>query len=511
MAGWPARRSSPPASSSSPARSPPTAYVDIPKLVRETIIDIGYDDGDVRLRRQHLRRHHLDRRAVARHRPGRRHRPRDPHRHLRRGRPQRPGRRRPGDDVRLRLRRDRRPHAAADLAGPPPRRAAGRGPQGRHRAATCGPTARPRSPSTTRTASPSRAASTVLISTQHDAGRRPRDQIKPDLHRARHRRRSSPSSSPATTTTVLRQPDRQLRARRPARRRRPHRPQDHRRHLRRRGPPRRRRLLRQGPVEGRPLGRLRRPLGGQERRGRRRRRPVRDPGGLRHRRGPPRLDHGRDVRHRARSTPSADRRRPSTRSSTSARPPSSATSTCAGPIYRKTAAYGHFGRNEPGFTWEQTHASVTCAPPWACRPVHGTRHAGEPVGFPGVIVPDDLRYTSDHEWVRKEDDGRLRIGITDYAQDALGDVVFVQLPDVGAAFEVERRLFRGGVHQVGQRRLRPGGRHGRRGQRRPGRRAPAPQRGPLRRGVDLRASSPPTPRPTTGSSTPPRTAISPSA
>jgi glycine cleavage system H protein len=46
-------------------------------------------------------------------------------------------------------------------------------------------------------------------------------------------------------------------------------------------------------------------------------------------------------------------------------------------------------------------------------------------------VPDDLRYSSDHEWVRVED-GRFRIGITDYAQDALGDVVFVQVPEVGA-------------------------------------------------------------------------------
>ena len=46
-------------------------------------------------------------------------------------------------------------------------------------------------------------------------------------------------------------------------------------------------------------------------------------------------------------------------------------------------------------------------------------------------VPDDLRYTSDHEWARLED-GRIRIGITDYAQDALGDVVFVQLPEPGA-------------------------------------------------------------------------------
>jgi glycine cleavage system H protein len=46
-------------------------------------------------------------------------------------------------------------------------------------------------------------------------------------------------------------------------------------------------------------------------------------------------------------------------------------------------------------------------------------------------VPDDLRYTADHEWVRLED-GKLRIGITDFAQDALGPVVFVQLPAVGA-------------------------------------------------------------------------------
>lgn len=46
-------------------------------------------------------------------------------------------------------------------------------------------------------------------------------------------------------------------------------------------------------------------------------------------------------------------------------------------------------------------------------------------------VPDDLRYTSDHEWVRSED-GRIRIGITEYAQDALGDIVFVQLPEPGS-------------------------------------------------------------------------------
>ena len=49
-------------------------------------------------------------------------------------------------------------------------------------------------------------------------------------------------------------------------------------------------------------------------------------------------------------------------------------------------------------------------------------------------VPDDLRYTADHEWARLED-GKIRIGITDYAQDALGDVVFVELPAPGTAVD----------------------------------------------------------------------------
>jgi len=46
-------------------------------------------------------------------------------------------------------------------------------------------------------------------------------------------------------------------------------------------------------------------------------------------------------------------------------------------------------------------------------------------------IPGDLRYSSDHEWVRVEGE-LVRIGITDYAQDALGDVVYVDLPAVGA-------------------------------------------------------------------------------
>ena len=49
-------------------------------------------------------------------------------------------------------------------------------------------------------------------------------------------------------------------------------------------------------------------------------------------------------------------------------------------------------------------------------------------------VPDDLKYTAEHEWVRA-DGGTARVGITDYAQQALGDVVYVSLPEVGASVE----------------------------------------------------------------------------
>jgi glycine cleavage system H protein len=47
-------------------------------------------------------------------------------------------------------------------------------------------------------------------------------------------------------------------------------------------------------------------------------------------------------------------------------------------------------------------------------------------------IPADLYYTEEHEWVQRTGDDTVRVGITDYAQSALGDVVFVQLPDLGA-------------------------------------------------------------------------------
>jgi glycine cleavage system H protein len=48
------------------------------------------------------------------------------------------------------------------------------------------------------------------------------------------------------------------------------------------------------------------------------------------------------------------------------------------------------------------------------------------------VIPEDLRYTAEHEWVSGDGSGPVRVGITHFAQDALGDIVFVQLPDEGA-------------------------------------------------------------------------------
>ena len=49
-------------------------------------------------------------------------------------------------------------------------------------------------------------------------------------------------------------------------------------------------------------------------------------------------------------------------------------------------------------------------------------------------IPSDLKYTKDHEWLRLESDGSVVVGVTDYAQESLGDVTFVELPDVGDTF-----------------------------------------------------------------------------
>ncbi len=52
-----------------------------------------------------------------------------------------------------------------------------------------------------------------------------------------------------------------------------------------------------------------------------------------------------------------------------------------------------------------------------------------------TMIPDDLRYTKDHEWVREEGNGEYSVGITDHAQTALGDLVFIELPELGGAVE----------------------------------------------------------------------------
>ena len=51
------------------------------------------------------------------------------------------------------------------------------------------------------------------------------------------------------------------------------------------------------------------------------------------------------------------------------------------------------------------------------------------------MYPEDLKYTAEHEWVRPGDGGMMRIGITDYAQEQLGDIVYVSLPEVGDEVE----------------------------------------------------------------------------
>lgn len=60
-------------------------------------------------------------------------------------------------------------------------------------------------------------------------------------------------------------------------------------------------------------------------------------------------------------------------------------------------------------------------------------------------LPEDVRYTDDHEWARKEGDN-LKIGVSDYAQDQLGDIVFVELPEVGDSFDQKQEF--GSVESV---------------------------------------------------------------
>ncbi len=55
-------------------------------------------------------------------------------------------------------------------------------------------------------------------------------------------------------------------------------------------------------------------------------------------------------------------------------------------------------------------------------------------------IPSELKYTKSHEWVRSEEDGSVSIGITDHAQELLGDLVFVELPEVGSTMSAEEAV-----------------------------------------------------------------------
>ena len=257
-----------------------STYVHIPDLVRRHGRGHRLHRRELRDGRPHLRGAHLDRPPVARHRDGRGFGPE-----------QGAGRRRPGHDVRLRHQRDPGADAAADHAGAPDRGAAGRGAEGlpgHPRLEWLRPDGKSQVSVEYEGDRPV-AVRTVVVSTQHAerSGSRQLGQgtiregvieevIKPVLDAAR---------SGVPRHQVPDQPDRPVRDRRSARRRRAHRPEDHRGHLRRHGPPRRRRLQRQGPVQGGPVGGVRRPLGRQEHRRGQAGPPVRGPGGLRDRRG----------------------------------------------------------------------------------------------------------------------------------------------------------------------------------------------------------------------------------
>ncbi len=55
-------------------------------------------------------------------------------------------------------------------------------------------------------------------------------------------------------------------------------------------------------------------------------------------------------------------------------------------------------------------------------------------------VPDNLKYAASHEWLLLNADGTITVGITDHAQEALGDLVFIELPDVGGHYDAEKEI-----------------------------------------------------------------------
>ncbi len=198
----------------------------------------------------------------------------------------------------------------------------------------------------------------LLISTQHKPDIDGETLIKPDLWEhvvepVLHEEYKELFTDKELFESFLVNPTGKFEIGGPAGRRRPHRAQDHRRHLRRRGPPRRRRLLRQGSLKGRPLGRLRGALRGQERGRRRARRSLRGPGRVRDRCRPPGVADGRDLRHRKAHRLGAD-----TAGLRGVRPAPgrdpAATSTCAGRSSRRPPPTATSAATDHDFTWERT-------------------------------------------------------------------------------------------------------------------------------------------------------------
>ena len=243
-----------------------------------------------------------------------------------------------------------RPHAAADLAGAPPGRAPGRGAPRRRGAV---PPPRRQDPGDVRLRGRP-AGAPAHRAHLHPARprRRSRRPHPPGPHRARHPARSCPSSSATTTTRCS--STRRARSSSAARTPTP-------------GSPGRKIIVDTyggmarhggGAFSGKDPSKVDRSAAYAARWvakhvvGLGRGQALRGAGGLRHRRRPPGVGPRRDVRHQHRRR-SRRSRRPFARCSTSARRPSSRELDLRRPIFSKTAAYGHFGRPEPEFTWEQ--------------------------------------------------------------------------------------------------------------------------------------------------------------
>ena len=214
--------------------------------------DIGYTTP-TRASTRHVRGPHRRRAAEPGHQPGR---------HRGRASTKEQGRGRPGPHVRLRVQRDPEPHAGADRLRAPAR-APAHGIRVRREGRLAPPRRQEPGHARVRRRRAGPRGRHRRLSTQH-APRSTRRSRREGGRRARHRSRD-PQEVPSTEHEDLRQPDGRFVVGGPTATR-PHRPQDHRRHVRRHGPPRRRRVQRQGPDEGRPLRLLLRALRREERR-----------------------------------------------------------------------------------------------------------------------------------------------------------------------------------------------------------------------------------------------------